>query len=275
MKNEGLYERIQEAAAELGKLTGASPSVGIISGTHLEGLIESIQVETSVPYSEVPHFPHGDTPGKDESLLFGSAGGKPVVATGARLHLYEGYTSAEAAFPVRVMKALGANVLLVFDAVCSLNPSIRPAELALIEDHINLQCENPLLGSNDERIGPRFPDMSAPYSRHLNELALKLAGEERIPLHNGVYAAVAGLDVVTDAEFRFMRGIGADVVGMGTVPEVIAAVHQGMEVMAISVVTSPCISDPHELADTGEVTEAAVGAIPCLVRLMMRVIEEL
>ncbi len=273
--NEGLYEHIQEAVASLRKRTGALPAVGVVPGTYLSGLANTIQVETTVSYDEIPHFPHEALQAEDGKLVFGALGGKSVVAMGARLHLFEGYSAAQVAFPVRLMHALGVKALLTSDTVNSINPSREPGEMVLIDDHINLQWDNPLIGPNDERLGPRFPDMSAPYSPRLNELAIKLAREERIPLHSGVYVAVVGSDLVTGAEYRFLQEIGADVVGMSTVPEVIAAVHQGMEVMAISVITGSCPPDGLEPADTRRVEAAAARAEPSLIRLMTRVIEEL
>lgn len=275
MSNEGLYEKIQEAVGAVRERSGMEPSVGIILGTGLGKLAEAVDVDRTIPYEEIPHFPLSTVESHDGRLLLGSLAGREVVAMQGRFHLYEGYTAVQAAFPVRVMNALGAEVLLVSNAAGGMSPYHTPGELLLIEDHINLQGDNPLIGPNDERLGPRFPDMSAPYSPRLNALARELALEERIPLHRGVYVAVVGPNLETRAEYRFLRGIGADVVGMSTVPEVIAAVHMGMEVMAISVITDRCLPDALEPVAIEKIFEAAARAEPSLTRLMTRVVERL
>lgn len=275
MSNEGLYEKIQEAVGAVRERSGMEPSVGIILGTGLGKLAEAVDVDRTIPYEEMPHFPLSTVESHDGRLLLGSLAGREVVAMQGRFHLYEGYTAVQAAFPVRVMNALGAEVLLVSNAAGGMSPYHTPGELLLIEDHINLQGDNPLIGPNDERLGPRFPDMSAPYSPRLNALARELALEERIPLHRGVYVAVVGPNLETRAEYRFLRGIGADVVGMSTVPEVIAAVHMGMEVMAISVITDRCLPDALEPVAIEKIFEAAARAEPSLTRLMTRVVERL
>jgi purine-nucleoside phosphorylase len=192
-----------------------------------------------------------------------------------RFHLYEGYTAVQVAFPVRVMHALGVRTLLISNAAGGMSPYHEAGGLMLIEDHINLQGANPLIGPNDERLGPRFPDMSQPYSARLKELALRLALEERITLHRGVYVAVPGPNLETRAEYRFLRGIGADAVGMSTVPEVIAAVHMGIEVMALSVITDLCLPDALEPVELERIFAAAAQAEPQLTRLMTRVVEAL
>jgi len=273
--NEGLYEKIQEAAGAVRERSGMEPSVGIILGTGLGKLAEAVDVDRRIPYEEIPHFPLSTVESHDGRLLLGSLAGREVVAMQGRFHLYEGYTAVQAAFPVRVMNALGAEVLLVSNAAGGMSPYHTPGELLLIEDHINLQGDNPLIGPNDERLGPRFPDMSAPYSPRLNALARELALEERIPLHRGVYVAVVGPNLEPRAEYRFLKGIGGDVVGMSTVPEVIAAVHMGMEVMAISVITDRCLPDALEPVAIEKIFEAAARAEPSLTRLMTRVVERL
>ncbi len=275
MTNEGLYERTQEAAEAVRERSGMAPKVGIIMGTGLGKLAEAIDTAQTVPYEEIPHFPVSTVESHDGRLLLGTLGGREVVAMQGRFHLYEGYTAVQAAFPVRVMKELGAAVLLVSNAAGGMSPYHQPGDLLLIEDHINLQGDNPLIGPNDERLGPRFPDMSAPYSPRLNALARELALEERIPLHRGVYVAVVGPNLETRAEYRFLRDIGADVVGMSTVPEVIAAVHMGMEVMAVSVITDRCLPDALEPVAIEKIFEAAARAEPSLTRLMTRVVESL
>ncbi|MFO7768554.1 MAG: purine-nucleoside phosphorylase [bacterium] len=275
MTNEGLYEKIQEAVEAVRRRSGAEPGVGIILGTGLGRLAEAIEVSETVPYEEIPHFPLSTVESHDGRLLLGTLGGREVAAMQGRFHLYEGYSAVQVAFPVRVMKALGAEVLLVSNAAGGMSPYHTPGELLLIEDHINLQGDNPLIGPNDERLGPRFPDMSAPYSPRLNALVRELALEEHIPLHRGVYAAVAGPNLETRAEYRYLRAIGGDVVGMSTVAEVIAAVHMGMEVMALSVITDKCLPDALEPVAIEKIFEAAARAEPSLTRLMTRVVENL
>ena len=275
MTNEGLYAKVQEAAEAVRERVEDAPEIGIILGTGLGKLAEAIEVSTTVPYEEIPHFPVSTVESHDGQLLAGELGGRRIIAMQGRFHIYEGYTAVQVAFPVRVMKALGAETLLVSNAAGGMSPYHEPGELLLIEDHINLQGDNPLIGPNDERLGPRFPDMSAPYSPRLNALARELALEERISLHRGVYVAVAGPNLETRAEYRFLRGIGADVVGMSTVPEVIAAVHMGMEVMALSVITDRCLPDALEPVAIEKIFEAAARAEPSLTRLMTRVVERL
>ncbi len=236
MINEGLFERIEQASALLLKLTGAEPEVGIITGARLEDLIDAIDITSTISCDEVPHYPKSRKPVEGDGLHFGNLGGKQVVAVGKRLDPDRDQSMEDLVFPVRLMKGMGVGILIICDFVRSLEPILEPGTIVILEDHINLQWDNPLLGPNDERIGPRFPDMSVIYSRRLKELAHNLADEERIPLHDGVYAAVVDLNLVTEAELDFIRSVNAEIVGDGVVQEVIAAVHQGMEVMVLSVV---------------------------------------
>lgn len=275
MTNEGLYDRIQECAAALRTLTGAQPEVGIILGTGLGQLAGSVEGPTAVPYGELPHFPVSTVESHEGRLIFGRLGGRDVVTMQGRFHLYEGYSPVQITFPVRVMSALGVRTLLVSNACGGLSPWHRPGELMLIEDHINLLGINPLIGPNDERLGPRFPDMSEPYSERLKELARRIALEEGIGLHRGVYAAVPGPNLETRAEYRYLRTIGADAVGMSTVPEVIVAVHEGIEVLAISVITDHCLPDALERVEIAAILEAAARAEPQLTRMMTRLVESL
>ncbi len=275
MSNEGLFDRIQEACSVLRTRTDARPGVGIILGTGLGQLAEAIVVETSVPYGEIPHFPVSTVESHEGRLIFGRLAGRPVVTMQGRFHLYEGYSAVQVTFPVRVMRELGVHTLLISNACGGMSPWHQPGELMLIEDHINLQGANPLIGPNDERLGPRFPDMSAPYSPRLKELARKIALEEGIPLHRGVYAAVPGPNLETRAEYRFLRGVGADAVGMSTVPEVIVAVHGGIEVLAVSVITDHCLPDALEPVEISAILAAAARAEPQLTRLMTRLVESL
>ena len=275
MTNEGLWDRVQEAAAAVRKRSAAEPPVGLILGTGLGQLADVIDIETSIPYGEIPHFPVSTVESHEGRLLLGTLGGKHVVAMQGRFHLYEGYTAVQVTFPVRVMREVGVRTLLISNAAGGMNPYHRPGELMLIEDHINLQFDNPLAGPNDERLGTRFPDMSEPYSERLKELTRAIALEEGIGLHRGVFVAVVGPNLETRAEYRFLRSIGADAVGMSTVPEVIVAGHAGMEVAAISVITDSCLPDALEPVEIATILEAAGRAEPHLTRIMTRLIERL
>jgi len=275
MTNEGLFDRIQEAASMLRERTDAVPGVGLILGTGLGQLADAIDEELSIDYEEIPHFPKSTVESHDGRLLFGTLGGRQVVAMQGRFHLYEGYSAVQVTFPVRVMKELGIGTLMISNAAGGMSPFHKPGELMLIEDHINLQSDNPLVGPNDDRLGPRFPDMSEPYAARLKELAIRLALEEGIQLHRGVFVSVVGPNLETRAEYRFLRALGADAVGMSTVPEVIVAVHAGLEVMAVSVITDSCLPDALEPVEIERILEAAASAEPQLTRLMTRVIEEL
>jgi purine-nucleoside phosphorylase len=208
-------------------------------------------------------------------LIFGTLAGKKVVAMQGRFHYYEGYAMKQITFPVRVLHALGAPILILSGACGGMNPLWSAGDLVLISDHINLQGDNPLLGPNDDRLGPRFPDMSAPYDHVLRALARRLALEMGMVLREGVYVAVTGPNLETPAEYRMLRGIGADVVGMSTVPEVIVAIHEGMRVLGISIVTDLCLPDALEPAEIGRIIATANQAEPLLTRLVARVVEKL
>jgi purine-nucleoside phosphorylase len=208
-------------------------------------------------------------------LIFGHIAGKPVMAMQGRFHYYEGYSMQQIAFPVRVMKQLGAHTLLVSNACGGMNPLFEPGDIMIIDDHINLLGDNPLIGANDDDLGPRFPDMSEPYTRKLIGLAEQIALEDKIPVQKGVYVALSGPCLETRAEYRFLRAIGADVVGMSTIPEVIVAVHGGMQVLGLSVVTDSCLPDALKPVDIQEILRVAGEAEPGLTRLMKRVIEEM
>jgi purine-nucleoside phosphorylase len=264
--------RVAEAVAALRARTDAAPAVAVILGTGLGGLAERIEVETSVPYTEIPHFPLSTVESHSGRLLFGRLGGKPVVAMQGRFHLYEGYTPQQVSFPVRVMRALGAETLVVSNACGGMNPLWTPGDLVLLTDHINLLGDNPLVGPNDDALGPRFPDMSAPYDEALQDLAISVALERGITLRRGVYVAVPGPNLETRAEYRMLRHLGADVVGMSTVPEVIVAVHGGMRVMGVSIITDACLPDALEVADIGRIIATAREAEPRLTALVEGVV---
>jgi purine-nucleoside phosphorylase len=267
-----LAERTAEAVEAIRARTQAAPRVAVILGTGLGGLAERIEIEEAIPYEEIPHFPLSTVESHSGRLLFGTLGGKPVVAMQGRFHRYEGYSLQQVTFPVRVMRALGAEVLVVSNACGGMNPLWAPGDLVLIADHINLLGDNPLVGPNDDALGPRFPDMSEPYDLGLREAAREVALEEKIPLRSGVYVAVPGPNLETRAEYRMLRVMGADVVGMSTVPEVIVAVHGGMRVMGVSIITDACFPDALEAANIERIIATARGAEPSLTKLVEGVI---
>ena len=270
-----LFDRVQAAVAAIRARTQLRPDVAIILGTGLGGLAKEIRAETEIPYQAIPGFPLSTVESHAGKLLVGHLGGRPVVAMQGRFHRYEGYSLAEVTFPVRVLHALGAPILVVSNACGGMHPLWSPGDLMLIADHINLLGDNPLIGPNDDRLGPRFPDMSAPYDPALRALARRLALEMGIVLQEGVYVAVTGPNLETRAEYRMLRGMGADVVGMSTVPEVIVAVHEGMRVVGISIVTDQCLPDALEPADISKIIATAMGAEPNLTRLVTSLVEKL
>lgn len=266
---------IHEAVSRINRDKKHSPQVGVILGTGLGGLVKEIDVENEIPYSEIPHFSESTVESHSGKLIFGQIKGVEIVAMQGRFHYYEGYSMPQIAFPVRVMHALGIENLLISNAAGALNPDYQKGELMLIDDHINLFPSNPLIGPNDETLGPRFPDMSNPYNAVLNGLLLDAACELGVTLHKGVYTAVMGPNLETRAEYRYLRTIGADVVGMSTIPEVIAANHEGLPCCAISVITDEC--DPDNLApvDITEIIEVAGKAEVHLTRVYTSLIEKL
>jgi purine-nucleoside phosphorylase len=270
-----LYDRIQTAVAVVRGRTDRVPEIGIVLGTGLGGLAREIAVEAEIPYADIPGFPLSTVETHAGKLLFGRLGGRPVVAMQGRFHRYEGYDLQQVTFPVRVMHALGARTLVVSNACGGMNPLWAPGDLVLLSDHINLLGDNPLVGPNDERLGPRFPDMSAPYDPGLRALARTLALELGIQLREGVYVAVPGPNLETRAEYRMLRTLGADVVGMSTVPEVIVAGHQGMRTVGISIITDQCLPDALEPADIGRIIDTAGRAEPSLTRLVTTLVERL
>jgi purine-nucleoside phosphorylase len=280
-----MEERVRRSSAEIkGMLkeshdfirrnTDLSPGIGLILGSGLGGLSKEIKVDYKIPYSEIPYFPASTVDFHAGNLLFGTVSGKNVVAMEGRFHYYEGYSMQEITFPVRVMKTLGVRMLIISSACGGMNPFMSPGDIMVIADHINFLPDNPLKGINDDELGPRFPDMSQPYSSRLIELAEKTAIEEKMLLKKGVYVAVAGPNLETRAEYRFLRGIGADVVGMSTIPEVIVAVQSGLEVLAFAVITDQCLPDALEPVDINKIIETAKGAEPKLSRLIGGVIQK-
>lgn len=242
-----LYERIRESAAFIKRSADTKPSFGIILGSGLGGLAKKIKVKATIPYENIPNFPVSTVKGLHAgNLILGELSGKQVVAMEGRVHYYEGYTLEQVTFPIRVMRALGAKSLILTSAVGGMDPDLRPADIVVVTDHINLMGDNPLIGPNDDRLGPRFPDMSRAYHRGYVELLETVARDEKIPLKRGVLVAVAGPNLETAAEYRFLRHIGADIVGMSMVPETIVAVHGGMKVLGVSVVTDKALPDSLE-----------------------------
>lgn len=252
-----------------------TPRVGIVLGTGMGALVQSITVKKALAYNFIPHFPLSTVESHFGKLIFGSIGQVPVVAMQGRLHYYEGYSMQQLTYPIRIMKLLGVQTLVLSNAAGTLNPAFDKGDIALIEDHLNLLPENPLRGQNLDDFGPRFPDMSAPYDVALMTQAEALATELGITLRRGVYAAVAGPNLETRAEYRYLRGIGADLVGMSTVPEVIVANHMGLRTVAFSVVTDAC--DPARLSKVTveEIIAVAMAAEPKLTRLLERLIGSL
>ena len=258
------YDKITEAVAFIRGRWGDSPRVAIILGSGLGGISGALADAVTIPYDEIPHFARSTAHGHAGQLVCGRLEGVPVVVMEGRMHAYEGYPLQQITFPVRVMKRLGADLLVVTNACGGLNPQYRTGDLMVIEDHINLLGDNPLIGINDERLGPRFPDMSAPYTPALIDEALAVARREDFTAHRGVYVAVTGPNLETRAEYRFLRTIGSDVVGMSTVPEVLVAVHSSMRVLGISVITDMCLPDALEVATVEHILAVARSAEPKL-----------
>jgi purine-nucleoside phosphorylase len=269
-----LYDQVQEAANAIRAKWPGRPRVGIILGTGLGGLVEEITGEASFPYAEVPHFPVPTVVGHAGRLVGGQLAGTTVVAMEGRFHFYEGYSLKQITLPVRVMRALGCEILIVSNACGAMNPQYAKGDIMVIEDHINLMGDNPLIGPNDERLGPRFPDMCRPYDPDLLALARRIALEERLVCQQGVFVAVPGPNLETRAEYRFLRGAGADVVGMSTVPEVIVAVHSGLRTLGLSVVTDLCLPDALEPVAVEEIIATANAAERKLRVLVRRVVAE-
>lgn len=272
---EDLKEKIKKGVEYIRGRTEFVPELGIILGTGLGGLAEDIEVETAISYEYIPFFPVSTVESHFGRLLFGTLSGKKVVAMQGRFHYYEGYTMQKITYPVRVMKELGAQILLVSNACGGLNPNFKSGDIMVISDHINLLGDNPLRGKNDESLGPRFPDMYNCYDKDLLALAEEVALELGIKLQKGVYVAVDGPNLETAAEYRFLRRIGADVVGMSTVPEVIVARHQGMKVLGFSVITDMGLPDALKPTSLEDVIQTAKMAEPNLKKIMVKVIEKI
>ncbi|MCE2398055.1 MAG: purine-nucleoside phosphorylase [Gemmatimonadetes bacterium] len=266
--------RLSEAARAVQALWDDTPRVGLVLGTGLCGLADAIECDAAVPYGDLPHFPLPTVPTRQRGLICGALEDVPVVAMQGRLHRYEGYTLAQVAFPVRLMRLLGTEALIVTAACGAVNPLWALGDIVVLDDHINLMGDSPLIGPNLDEIGPRFPDMSAPYDPALQELATRVALSQGTPLRRGVYAAVVGPQLETRAEYRMLRRMGADVVGMSTVPDVIAARHAGMRVLALAVVTDMCLPDALEEVDIEAIVATAQAAEPTLRSIVRGVLRE-
>jgi purine-nucleoside phosphorylase len=272
---EQVRKRVDEAAAFIQSHLKIQPKIGLILGTGLGGIAKALGNANVIPYETIPHFPVSTVDSHQGQLVCGRWAKKLLLAMQGRFHLYEGYTPKEISFPLRVMKALGVDMLIISAAAGGLNPQFKPGDLMLITDHINLTGHNPLRGPNLDDWGPRFPDMAEPYNRRLRELAVSTALSERLPLERGVYVGVLGPSLETAAETRFLRAIGADAVGMSVIMEVITAVHCGMEVMGVAVVTNVNLPDCYQPAVLEEIVATAEQAGPKLMRLIAKVLEAL
>ncbi len=269
-----LYDQIQAACETIRSRFSETPKVGIILGTGLGGLVDEIDVEATIEYGDIPHFPSSTATGHAGRLVCGRLAGVPVLAMEGRFHLYEGYPLKQITLPVRVFRAMGAELLVVSNACGGLNPQYRTGDIMLIEDQINLMGDNPLIGINDDRLGPRFPDMCEPYDQQWLDRTMTIARREGIFPHRGVFVAVTGPNLETRAEYRFLRTIGADVVGMSTVPETIVAVHCGLKVVGLSVITDMCLPDALEPANVEAIIAVANEAEPQLRSIVGGVVAE-
>jgi len=272
---ENLKQKIDEAVQFIRTKTSMKPRIGVILGSGLGSLTKAVKREVEIPYGQIPHFPLSTVEGHAGRLLFGTVGGKQVVAMEGRFHYYEGYTLQQVTFPIRVMKQLGIEILVVSNAAGGLNPQFAKGDIVLMTDHINFQGNNPLLGHNDDTLGPRFPDMHNCYDKELQEIAKQTAIDEGIYLQRGVYIGVSGPNLETAAEYRFLRIIGGDLVGMSSVPEVLVARHQGTKVIGFSVVTDMGLPDAMEACSHAKVLAAAEKAGPDLSRLIEKTVERM
>jgi purine-nucleoside phosphorylase len=270
-----LRKQIDDAVKAIRTKTSSSPKIGIILGTGLGGLVQEIEKEVVIDYQDIPHFPVSTVESHHGKLIFGTLAGKKVVAMQGRFHFYEGYTMKQITFPVRVMKFLGVETLLISNAAGALNPLFQRGDIMLMVDHINLLGDNPLIGPNDETLGPRFPDMSEAYSRELIALAERAALDLKIKVQKGVYVVMQGPNLETRAEYRFLRTIGADAVGMSTIPEDIVAIHMGMKVFGVSIITDECFPEALKPVTLEEVIAVANRAEPKMTAVLKEVVKRL
>ncbi len=270
-----LIKKIDETLEVIRKKTSGDFETGIILGTGLGGLVKEIEIETEIEYKDLPYFPLSTVESHQGKLIFGKIGNKKVVAMQGRFHYYEGYSMQQITYPVRVMKFLGVKTLLVSNACGGMNPLFKRGDIMLMIDHINLLGDNPLIGKNEDELGPRFPDMSEPYDLKLISLAEEVALENKIKVQKGVYVAVPGPNLETKAEYRFLRNFGADVVGMSTIPENIVANHMGIKVLGFSIITDECFPESLKPVDIKEIISAANEAEPKMTLIMKEVIKKL
>lgn len=270
-----MLKKIKEAITYLETQGVGTPKIGIVLGTGLGNLVKEMVIAHSIDYKNIPHFPESTVESHSGKLVFGTIEGKEVVVMSGRFHFYEGYSFDQITFGIRVMKFMGVDTLLISNAAGGINPTYKPASLMLIDDHINMLPGNPLVGKNYEEFGPRFPDMSAPYNAELISKMERIAREESIELNKGVYVAWIGPSLETRAEYRFIKIMGADVVGMSTVPEVIIAHHMGMKVLAVSVVTDLCDPDNLKPANITDILANAARAERGLITLFKRLVSEI
>jgi purine-nucleoside phosphorylase len=270
-----LLVKIEETLNVISRHTQEKYPIGIILGTGLGGLVKEIDIKVQIDYAELPHFPLSTVESHQGKLIFGKLNGKNVVAMQGRFHFYEGYSMQQITYPVRVMKFLGVETLLISNAAGGMNPLFRKGDLMIIVDHINLLGDNPLIGKNEDSLGPRFPDMSEPYSLELINKAEQTALENKIKIEKGVFVSVPGPNLETKAEYKFLRAIGADAVGMSTVPENIIANHMGMKVFGMSIITDECFPDSLKPVNLEEIIAAAMKAEPKMTMIMKELIKRI
>jgi purine-nucleoside phosphorylase len=275
MTMQTLGQMLKESLPALRSRITSEPRVGIVLGSGLQRIADACIVESTIPYSEIPHMPRSTAPSHRGQFLVGTWSGVPVMIMQGRVHYYEGYTMQQVTYGVRLMQVMGIRVLVLTNAAGALNPLFRRGDVMLVADHINLTGDSPLIGPNDDEFGPRFPDMSDPYPESLRALARTVAIEQHITLREGVLVAVHGPNLETRSEYRFLRNIGADAVGMSVVPETIAAVHAGMRVLAFSILTDECFPDALRAVTADEIIAAAQEAAPKLERLVTALLPKL
>lgn len=275
IKSEIMYEKIQETKKFIDKAAGYAPEIGIVLGTGLGNFTNQIEILKTIPYAEIPNFPVSTVMGHQGEMIFGKVKDKTIVALKGRFHYYEGYSMQQVTFPIRVLQALGIKHLFLSNASGGTNSDFEVGDMMIIEDHINLTGQNPLIGKNDERLGPRFPDMSEVYDRKLIELAMQVAKDKQIKYVKGVYAAVTGPNYETPAEYRYIQKIGADAVGMSTVPEAIVACHAGLSCFAVSVISDLGVEGKIEKITHEAVIDAASLVEPHMTRLILGMLERL
>lgn len=270
-----MMEKIQQAADYIRSVYSDQPAAGIVLGSGLGNFVKEIAIEKEIPYADIPNFPVSTVEGHSGKLVFGTVGGKKIVAMAGRFHIYEGYSATDTVFPIRVLKMLGIGTLVISNAAGTVNPSYKVGDLMIITDHISQLMPNPLIGKNYKELGTRFPDMSEPYNLQLIEKVKAIAIAKQIKLQEGVYVGVTGPTFETRAEYRMIKAIGGDAVGMSTVPEVIAAVHMGLPVFAMSVITDVGLREDNEKTTHEEVLQAARDAEPVFAALIIELIAQL